>query len=329
MDTWELVEKTKNGGITKMTWDCDFKWTSQTLGGTISITTGIIFVTEFMNRYGFSYGLAYPINKLKSIHSGLTKEQGQQILLMAVLQVSVIQFRYVVDLLIEDLNSVQTNELHTINLFRLYQEKCIQSKLVLNGGPFWRFWGQPTTNKYFTDDDQLKSCVDAIGLALEDLDDGRFLNPNEDLQLTMANYPSIKSVGPVSGISFASVAVFTGLATTQKAVAAAKGARANLTSTNNYGKKMIEFMSGFYIKKKPNFNNDYIVRIWRSIGHSWDETCATVENRCCAAFRKEPKVDAFFKGQDNYTLLISSHCVQRCTYGTICWKQFHPQLWES
>ena len=76
-----------------MTWDCDFKWTSPTLGGTISITSGIIFVTEFINRYGFSSGLAYPINKLKSNHSGLTKEQGQQILLMAVLQVSVIQFR--------------------------------------------------------------------------------------------------------------------------------------------------------------------------------------------------------------------------------------------
>ena len=96
----------------------------------------IIELPKFINRYGYISSYAYQINEFIKKHEP-TRDQTIQLLYMALLQTSQIQFYYIMEKMIEKKGTYKNK-----NIFHQYEKELENvkvgdegGKLILNGGP--------------------------------------------------------------------------------------------------------------------------------------------------------------------------------------------------
>ena len=64
----------------------------------------------------------------------------------------------------------------------------------------------------------------------------------------------------------------------------------------------------------------YYLKAWRFIAISWGDLSASIENGSCGTFRRSPKNDVFFYGQNLYNL--------QCDNDDIWVKGFESEDWK-
>ena len=271
-------------------------------GGSFVTEEGIIVLPELANRCAFTSTIAWAITQFFRQQKNCTRRHLLQMLHVSLLQSSVLQFHHILKLM----NSQCIRK--TTNLFRLYQQTCDKADLNFCNGPWSRFRGQPAKHPIFTDNNALSDSLDQLEHAVCDLDAGCFVDGKEILNKSLCNY-NVKLVGVVGGISFPSLCLFLGLCSSDVAFATARQCMPNMESRNNYSRKAIDHLNQFETSAKHVVDKKMLMRFFWSIGTSWGETSATVENNCCAAFRHTPKYDVFIEGQDLYYLSTAKNVV--------------------
>jgi hypothetical protein len=267
----------------------------------------IIAIPEMPNRYWFVSSFASQINRLVARYR-LHEKQIFELIYMALLSPSQIQFYFVTNEMLRLLGTSRNPHLpkyrSCLCLFRYYQEIATQNDLVVNGGMNSRYQPQPLpNNSIFVHDDALTENINGIQQCVESLRSGDFLKPTGGLT-KKSPATTLSMVGSVGAISFPSLCVFTGVATTTRALETAMMSTPNEDSRNSYAHKMTEFLDehDYESPKIAKTKNGFYTRLFRAIGKSWGENISSVENACCAAFRKSPKYDVFFKGQELYNI---------------------------
>ena len=201
--------------------------------------------------------------------------------------------------------------------------------MTWGGGPHCRFWAQSDENNnvkkdLFADLDGeiFKENIGKLDAAVEDLNEGRFLNRNGDLSKTLSDY-NVVCVGPVSSLTFAPLCCFIGLATSKQAVRTAKLSKPN-TSKTGYLPRMKKFLEEKLKETKSDpsaMSTDQVVKMWTSVATSLIDVLASIKNVCCACFRTKKRVDIFFYGQDIYNLFGHSDAVFVKRWGTTDWVE--------
>ena len=220
------------------------------------------------------------------------------------------------------------SELQHISLFRKYIDLCDEDDLVPNGGAMTRYQPQPYSTSMkplYEDPEELRKNLTTLDTVLEVLENGGFLN----LQGELLNKPTggigptdLHAIGKVSATSFASLAVFTGLATSVEAISTAR--LCNCNNMAGYYKPMHDFTQQCYAAGYPKEGVVQLLphnfqQAWRAIGKSLGELVCTLENWCCATFRSNHKYDVFFQGQTMYNLTDGSNIVKVKLYGSSEW----------
>ena len=129
---------------------------------------------------------------------------------------------------------------------------------------------------------------------------------------TIHPVPYVKDVG---GIGFASMCVFTGLATSPEAIQTAKQSRVNNSSTNSPIKAMCDEI-GIDFDTSGTISSG----IWRPLAASIGEVPASIENGVCGNWRHKPSNDCFFHGQNLYNLSDTSKSVMVKAFGSKTWE---------
>ena len=173
----------------------------------------------------------------------------------------------------------------------------------------------------------LQNNLERLKRALKGLEDGDFLDNDGIVKIGLGDKKfGINGIGPVAGISFPSIAIFSGLCSpTKLAVKTAKQSLVNTTTGNSYFKELQKFCREHDHKKRINLekNSPFYLRSMRFIGTSWGEVSASIENCVCAAFQKKQKYDCFFYGQDMYNLQCSNDDVWVKKFGCTRWTILH------
>ena len=131
-------------------------------------------------------------------------------------------------------------------------------------------------------------------------------------------------MGKVCATSFASLAVFTGLATSKAAIETAKMTNPNPEA--RYYEHMRKYVTDSYSGAHPEedlveLDPHHFILAWKSIAKSLGELVCTLENWSCATFRLKHKYDVFFKGQTLYNLVDTRNSVQVKLYGCTDWTE--------
>ena len=180
----------------------------------------IIILPEFLNRFGFVSSFSYGINQIQRKYK-LSKNQKFQLVYVAPHQTSQIQFYFIVGVILK-----RSKYNSKTNFYHLYRRLCKQYELIWTGGPFPRYQPQPEKD---ISNDQLKESIDQIKQALIDMDKGEFLNKKKQRITKTVDKYKILGVGPVAGLSFAPICVFTGLSTSCNGIITASLSRVNLS----------------------------------------------------------------------------------------------------
>jgi hypothetical protein len=319
-----LTEKEVSG----LQWK-DAKWTTKDKVPRI-LEVKIVVVNEFLSRFGFVSSFCYQLNRFNTKFQP-TFPQRLQLLYVALLQSSSIQFYYVMDLLMSENKEIQPE----VNMFQMYQKQCKDSDLLLTAGPQNRVqaaYCDPESTVFSQKDGGvvLKSNIDKLADAVRDLEAGGFLCPQTGYLQKRVDVYGVHNIGKVQGLSFASICVFTGLCRSAAAVSTAKqalcnGPKGGSGSKNSYFNEMELFMKQF--NPKYDFNAKYFQRTWRAISNSFGENPEACENGSCGNWRAKKKKDVFFENQELYTLKLNSNSVFVKRFGSNQWviKEF-PDL---
>lgn len=302
-------------------------WLNFDLDKTLQQPLKIIVLPEFDSRFGFVSSFASQINRFVSGGTDRMPEQLKlQLIYIALMSTSQIQFFYVVEHLMKDRDAILKEyqesvdeNLTDVTLFRRYQKVCVDLKFAsMVGGPYNRWQASPTRHEIFHDDEKLRENLAKIPTLIQNLDDGYYLNA--DGVLTASPGTELTMVGTVASLSFAPLVVFTKCARSQEAINTAKQSRVNTTSPNTYYNALKELLekeddSEFKMKKDDKF----VYRLFKAIAKGWETVVGTIENVCCAVFRKKEKYDVFFQGQDLFILDDTSSRVKVKKYNTKEW----------
>ena len=288
-----------------------------------------IVVPEFLCRYGFVSSFASQVNRFVTCEEIDTPcELTCQLLHIALLSSSQMQFYYVLELLMKNKRQIIANfataKMETggktdVTLFRCYQKICETELTSLTGGPVNRIQAQPTVHAIFTDDDALRENLDRFPKLVDDIEKGRYLRADGVLKGRPGNELAV--VGDVASLSCAPLLVFVGLAKSVHAVNTAKQSLVNTASRNSYFPRLRQFLDDHdTAAPKMKKDQDFFIRLFRGIAKSWNTVIGSVENGCCAVFRGKKKFDVYFRGQDLYNLDDRS--------SRVLIKKFGSQTWE-
>ena len=282
----------------------------------------VVAFPEFANRFGFVSSFAHQINRYVLKHRP-TRLQKLELIYVALLSTSQITFFFVIEIMIE--SSVRRRKKES--LFLRYIDLCVEHNLVPNGGAFTRYQPQPyklSMELLYKDRVLLGLNLSKLDQAVMGLDDGNCLNGQGQLRKKPLGTAATElfSVGKVSATSFASLCVFTGLATSKNAIDTAK-----LSTCNNeagYYKPMINYINQCYSAAYPEEEVGKLLPhnfelAWNAIGKSLGELVCTLENWSCATFRSNHKYDVFFQGETMYNLTDGSNKVKVKMYGSSEW----------
>ena len=309
------------------------KWQAFDWEGKYQSPLYLIAVPEFFCRYGFVSSFASQINRFVW-HQQLDTpdEMIYQLLYIALISSSQVQFYYVVGLLINEKKQLvakyEESKLSSggktdVTLFRRYQRICETELNSMTGGPFNRIQAQPITHSIFSDDDSLRKNLEKFPQLVDDITDGRFLNANGILKERPGN--ALKVVGDVGSLSCAPLLVFVGMAKGVHAVNTAKQSLVNTTSRNSYYPALKKFLDDHdTAAPKMTKDEDFLIRLFKGIAKSWNTVIGSSENGCCALFRVTKKYDVYFRGQDIYNLDDTSDVVKVKAFGSETWvaKEF-------
>lgn len=309
------------------------KWLSFDWDGRFKEPMKIIALPEFLCRYGFVSSFASQINRFRD--HGEVKAPDEmlfQLIYIALLSSSQVLFYYVLDIFIQEkgmmlskyyITKTLNNNDTDVTVFRRYQSVCKECEFpIMTGGPYNRFQPQPVKNNIFKCDVALRTNLKKIPQLIHNLERGKCLDT--DGLLSKPTAKRLLVVGDVASLSFAPLVVFCGLATSVHSVNTAKQSPPNVDTPNSYYPKLVDFLveHGYEEeeKTKPEKQSS-LLRMFRSIAKSWGTVGGSIENGCCAAFRRSPKKDVFFANQDLYLLddLCSHPKVKR--YGSDVWEE--------
>lgn len=315
----------------------NLRWSSYNWEGRFKTDLQIIALPEFLCRYGFVSSFASQINRFR-LAGGIEVpgEMLHELVYLALLSSSQVMFYYILEIFIGEKEIMlekyrsakkENNGDTDVTVFRKYQAICREHEFPsMTGGPYTRVQPQPVTHAIFKCDDALRNNLKKIPQLLHNLDTGKYLG--HDGLVSGPTATRLKQVGEVASLSFAPLAVFCGLATTEHAINTAKQSPLNTESTNSYFHNLKKFMDKHDNQegqKELNWEKQiyvpYFLRMFRSIAKSWGTVAGSIENGCCATFRGSQKVDVFFRNQDLYILddLCSLPKVKR--YGSDEWVE--------
>ena len=205
-------------------------------------------------------------------------------------------------------------------------------KLILNGGPKGRVRPPAmSTFKFLKNKDEktekkslknLEENLKKLTVALQCLQEGDFLDQNKgDIKHGLSDY-KVDGIGPVASILFPSLALFIGLCLpTKNAVKTAKQSLVNTSTTKSYFPKMRDYCKKYNKGQSIDLADvSYYLKAWRFIAISWGDLSASIENGSCGTFRRSPKNDVFFYGQNLYNL--------QCDNDDIWVKGFESEDWK-
>ena len=263
-----------------------------------------IFLPEFMNRYAFVSSFAWLINSFHGM-KGVTRRHAMELLYVALLTPSQIQFQRVVQHLRKTFQPRN-------NLCFEYIKHCKKYRLCANGGPSPRFMVGKET-ELPRDIVEIKQNIKRIEHAIECLNNGNMMNESGVFtdNKTVVN---VKGIGAARAISFPSLCCFTGLGTSWKAFQTAKQAILNSTGNGYAGDRPNELSKLGQILRvdgdSPPYNNSYYHSILEAAGKSVGEVQSTMENAACAITRTHKKEDMFVKGQSLYYLFLDCKALE-------------------
>ena len=278
---------------------------------------GVMVIPEMLNRYGYVSSYAYMINQVNEKFC-ISDEQLLELLYVALLQTSQIQFVFVMRRMLEK-QTIPKEQ----NLFFLYQNLCSENNLILTGGPLSRYQPQSINP---LDDKGVKNITTGLKKAIDDMDLGKFID-QKTRRVILGVHDNKKynvlHVGPVGGLSFPALCVFTGICKSNNAIQTAKYARINLASNkggskNSYWDKMTKYLD--YIHGPGKSDEMYYHRIMTSIASSLGKSQCSIENGCCAQFWFKHKWDSYFCGQDLYRVHPSANTVEVKYFGESDWS---------
>lgn len=304
------------------TWiDCNYeslselKWTKDPNYAGIDV----VFLPEFTNRCAYVSLYASQINKLRETFQ-LTRAVVSELVYLALLSPSAIHFYWSTEHMLKGKddrgNKYDENLKHPI---LLHMEICQRSNKLYRGGSRPRFQAQGD----FQMPDNLAKISDNMKKfesAVESLNAGNQLMVKGRYKKTEVT--ELYGVGSVGALSFPSLCIFVGLATTKEAVATAKDAYVNNKSSLNYFQKLqlalaVEQDEG----NEPNNDPSYYYAIWKAVAKSIKETVATMENTTCAMLREGKRSDVFIKGQSLYKFSPFNYNVYIKRYGCNTWEE--------
>lgn len=240
------------------------------------------------------------------------------------------------------------------NLFREFWIICMKNDMCAGGGPHTRVQPQPNKNhvmvkqcKYTYIDGTIQSSLSdteintilserttILELALQDLNDGKYLTSGESGGWIEQNGPKdLSMVGDISLISFASLSVFTGLATSTVAISTAKQALPNFkngngNSTNSYWNSLASYLNIEENKDTGNYDNITVTQIlswFNAVAIKIGSVIVTVENTICEVFRKKEVIEAYFYGQEIYNIFDQAkNALMVKKFGNTDWELLNP-----
>lgn len=290
-----------------------------------SLKCKMIKVQEFVNRYGCVSSYAHGINCMSTTHQ-LDQTQVAQLVCVALLTPSQIQFQHVIKSMIETKKGTCDK---TSNMFRKFYEKTNELGLKWGGGPLSRFQGQSdcrkdrTTESFdFESNDVLESNLELLLNATIDLNNGAWLNDKKELVKNLAKH-KIKNVGNVASLSFPSLCCFTGLCTSKDATITAKSVLPNMSeqdhSHTELMKKWLQELvedDQMHVDIEEATSENKLKQMWKAIAKSLNEVTALIENATCAVFQGYKRCDIYFHGQSLYNLVEE-------------WDEVFVKDWES
>jgi hypothetical protein len=272
------------------------------------------------NRYGYVSSYASAINQLNDAKN-LTRTQKVELVYAALTCPSQVLFWTV-------LNKMKGGEesLCNKNLFIQFCKICCEENVFPGGGPHTRVQPQPKVNHSFyragyNFDEKMTLRVNAceasavkfinreislLEKGIKELDDGDLLTAGEGGGWLKRNGPmDMCGLGEISLISFPSLCVFTGLATSKYAFSSAKQAMPNCNgnngtgSTNSYWEKLKKYL---HVERDDvTFTKSKCLFLFNAVAQKCGTVIGAIENVCCETFRGE-RVEAYFYGQDLYNI---------------------------
>ena len=180
----------------------------------------------------------------------------------------------------------------------------------------------------------LTKRTDILQCAIQNLDDGKYLTPGESGGWICNNGPdNLSMVGDISLLSFPSLSVFTGLATSIEAISTAKQALPNFkngkpNSTNSYWTSLASYLNIKENTKTGKYDTITVQTIlawFTAVATKVGSVIATVENVLCEVFRKKEVIEAYFRGQELYNIKDNTkNGVKRMKFGSTEWECLYP-----
>ena len=291
----------------------EYKWIIPGNNLKLEVSVGkVVILPEFLNRCGYVSSYAFMINKLRQsfIENGLSlsRREHLELLYMALLQTSQIQFVFVMRMLIEliDRELKEKKRRPKLKLFDIYIKLCVKYDLAITGGPLPRYQAQKGELVEKMSKESFEKSIQGLSTAVDDMEDGLFVNKSQKSIVAGVDDPeyNVYLVGNVAALSFAPLCVFTGLSKSENSIWTAKFARINMTSSNSYCPKLTRWLQQF--NPETNYDKAYFYRSMKSIATSWIEVPSSIENGCCACFRASMKWEVYFYGHDLYILKPTS-----------------------
>ena len=310
--------------VRKMNWTEVDKWHENP----IEFETKIVEVPEFVNRCGCVSSCAHATNCLNAVHQ-LTRTQMTQLIHAALLTPSQMQFCHTASLMEKE----QFGKWEDKNMFKEFHLVGEKLGVKWGGGPLPRFQGQPDkkNNEHvelfqFCENDVLQQNIKQLEKAMDDLEDGNWLNEKRELTKSLASH-KIMNLGNVGSLSFPSLCCFTGLCTTMNAMTTAKFALPNKSHNDHSHLNLMKtWLEKELVEKQINVDTEDVTaekkikQLWKAIAKSLNEMPATIENATCAVFRGQKRCDICFEKQSLCNLTDNSDKVLVKTWGSMDWK---------
>ena len=293
----------------------------------------LLLVPEFLNRYAFVSSYASLINEV-SVNKGLEYHHALQLLYVALLTPSPIQFQWVV-------RHVTNNFNRQNNLCHEYIKHCKNNGLMANGGPESRFM-VGKESELPNGLEEIEKNLDTLRHAIESLNRGDMLNDKGKF-VNNRDVVNLKGVGPARAISFPSLCCFTGLGISEHAILTAKQAIINSETRHRYAGDRPDEPSKLGLKLKVDgdslpYNDKYYNSILDAVGQSIGELQSTMESASCAITRTIGRHDVFFEGQTLYCLFLDAELFQKKAgkeedeskiRSTVYEKRFGSEQWSK
>ena len=266
-----------------------------------------IFLPEFMNRYSFVSSYAWLINSFRNL-KGVTRRHAIELLYVALLTPSQIQFQHVVQYLKKGFN-------HKNNMCERYLNYCKKYGLCANGGPQPRFMAGIDTDLP-KGKKEINENIFRLKNAIDCLNKGEMMNSNGVFSNNQV-VVNVKGVGAARAISFPSLCCFTGLGVSWQAMQTAKQAVLNsVTGSGCTGDKRNKLSKLGQLLRvagdSPPYDNSYYYSILEAVGKSVGDVQSTIKNVASAFTRTHKKEDMFVKGQTLHCLFLDPEVLQAC-----------------